>query len=167
MRSKDVEEVKNTYEILKEKEGSLSKMLEYYFFFFMGMYEFRRKELVSAINNAYSLAETKLSDIEDEIERGEFYFKVSEVYYYMKQTYFSLSYAKRAIKIYQKFDIHDERILHCRFIVAGKLIDTLNYNSAIKELKKGLQDAFKIGKKYLIATFHMNLGIVYRSVVPW
>ncbi|MEK4313897.1 Rap family tetratricopeptide repeat protein [Bacillus sp. FSL P4-0334] len=163
LRSKDVEEVKNTYEILKEKEGSLSKMLEYYFFFFMGMYEFRRKELVSAIN-AYSLAETKLSEIEDEIERGEFYFKVSEVYYYMKQTYFSLSYAKRAIKIYQKFDIHDERILHCRFIVAGNLIDTLNYNSAIKELKKGLQDAFKIGKKYLIATFHMNLGIVYRSV---
>lgn len=99
-----------------------------------------------------------------EIERGEFYFKVSEVYYYMKQTYFSLSYAKRAIKIYKKFDIHDERILHCRFIVAGNLIDTLNYNSAIKELKKGLQDAFKIGKKYLIATFHMNLGIVYRSV---
>lgn len=72
---------------------------------------FRRKELVSAIN-AYSLAETKLSEVEDEIERGEFYFKVSEVYYYMKQTYFSLSYAKRAIKIYQKFDIHDERILH-------------------------------------------------------
>lgn len=95
LRSKDVEEVRNTYEILKEKEGSLSKMLEYYFFFFMGMYEFRRKELVSAIN-AYSLAETKLSEIEDEIERGEFYFKVSEVYYYMKQTYFSLSYAKRA-----------------------------------------------------------------------
>ncbi|MEC1624691.1 hypothetical protein P9E08_04780 [Bacillus mojavensis] len=43
LRSKDVEEVKNTYEILKKKkEGSLSKMLEYYFYFFMGMYEFSK-----------------------------------------------------------------------------------------------------------------------------
>ncbi|MEC0768499.1 Rap family tetratricopeptide repeat protein [Bacillus atrophaeus] len=163
LKSKDVEDVQATYEILKEKEGSLTNMLEYYYFFFVGMYEFRRKELESAIS-AYNMAETKLSEVEDELERAEFYFKVSEVYYYMKQTYFSLNYAKRAIKIYRKYNIDDERILHCRFIVAGNLIDTLNYESAIHELVRGLRDAKRIGKKYLIATFHMNLGIVYRGV---
>ncbi|ARW09075.1 Rap family tetratricopeptide repeat protein [Bacillus atrophaeus] len=163
LKSKDVEDVQATYEILKEKEGSLTNMLEYYYFFFVGMYEFRRKELESAIS-AYNMAETKLSEVEDELERAEFYFKVSEVYYYMKQTYFSLNYAKRAIKIYRKYNIDDERILHCRFIVAGNLIDTLNYENAIHELVRGLRDAKRIGKKYLIATFHMNLGIVYRGI---
>ncbi|MEC1900726.1 Rap family tetratricopeptide repeat protein [Bacillus atrophaeus] len=163
LKSKDVEDVQATYEILKEKEGSLTNMLEYYYFFFVGMYEFRRKELESAIS-AYNMAETKLSEVEDELERAEFYFKVSEVYYYMKQTYFSLNYAKRAIKIYRKYNIDDERILHCRFIVAGNLIDTLNYENAIHELIRGLRDAKRIGKKYLIATFHMNLGIVYRGI---
>ncbi|MCY8486363.1 tetratricopeptide repeat protein [Bacillus atrophaeus] len=163
LKSKDVEDVQATYEILKEKEGSLTNMLEYYYFFFVGMYEFRRKELESAIS-AYNMAETKLSEVEDELERAEFYFKVSEVYYYMKQTYFSLNYAKRAIKIYRKYNIDDERILHCRFIVAGNLIDTLNYENAIHELVRGLRDAKRIGKRYLIATFHMNLGIVYRGI---
>ncbi|MCY8989795.1 Rap family tetratricopeptide repeat protein [Bacillus atrophaeus] len=163
LKSKDVEDVQATYEILKEKEDSLTNMLEYYYFFFVGMYEFRRKELESAIS-AYNMAETKLSEVEDELERAEFYFKVSEVYYYMKQTYFSLNYAKRAIKIYRKYNIDDERILHCRFIVAGNLIDTLNYENAIHELVRGLRDAKRIGKRYLIATFHMNLGIVYRGI---
>lgn len=69
--------------------------------------------------------------------------KVSEVYYYMKQTYFSLNYAKRAIKIYRKYNIDDERILHCRFIVAGNLIDTLNYENAIHELEGcGMRNVF-------------------------
>ncbi|MEH7234448.1 tetratricopeptide repeat protein, partial [Bacillus safensis] len=87
MNAKGLKEVNETYEQLRQNEGNLTGMLEYYFFFFMGMYEFRRRELTTAIS-AYRIAEIKLKDIEDEIEHAEFYFKISEVYYYMKQTFF-------------------------------------------------------------------------------
>ncbi|MGF9750559.1 hypothetical protein ABEW90_04990 [Bacillus subtilis] len=91
-----MDSLENAYETLREIEyqGQLTGMLEYYFYFFMGMHVFRRKELTTAIS-AYQITEKKLFEVEveDEIERAEFFFKVSHVYYYMKQTYFSLNYA--------------------------------------------------------------------------
>lgn len=49
MKSKEIEDLNNAYETIKEieKQGQLTGMLEYYFYFFKGMYEFRRKELIS------------------------------------------------------------------------------------------------------------------------
>lgn len=78
MKSKNMDSLENAYETLREIEsqGQLTGMLEYYFYFFMGMYEFRRKELTTAIS-AYRIAEKKLFEVEDEIERAEFFFKVS------------------------------------------------------------------------------------------
>ncbi|KUF26842.1 response regulator aspartate phosphatase [Bacillus sp. G1(2015b)] len=42
MNAKGLKEVNETYEQLRQNEGNLTGMLEYYFFFFMGIYEFRR-----------------------------------------------------------------------------------------------------------------------------
>lgn len=158
MNSKDLKEVNDTYEQLRQNEGNLTGMLEYYFFFFMGMYEFRRRELTTAIS-AYRIAETKLNDIEDEIEHAEFYFKISEVYYYMKQTFFSLNYAKKALRIYSKFDTYNDHIIHVQCIIAGNLMDILDYKGALIQFKENLRIAKKIKKKYLLGTSYMNLGI--------
>lgn len=76
MESKRIDDLDSAYETIKEMEeqGQLTGMLEYYYFFFTGMYEFRRKELTTAIS-AYRIAETKLSEVEDEIEKAEFFSK--------------------------------------------------------------------------------------------
>ncbi|SPU01760.1 response regulator aspartate phosphatase; mobile element region [Bacillus tequilensis] len=87
-------------------------MLECYYFFFLGMHEFRRKELTTAIR-AYRIAESKLYQVEDELERAEFFFKVSYVYYDMKQTYFSMNYANRALKIFKKYDEYAFQTMRC------------------------------------------------------
>lgn len=52
MKSKNMDSLENAYKTLREIEsqGQLTGMLEYYFYFFMGMYEFRRKELSTAIS---------------------------------------------------------------------------------------------------------------------
>lgn len=52
MKSKEIEDLHNAYETIKEigKLGQLTGMLEYYFYFFKGMYDFRRKELTTAIS---------------------------------------------------------------------------------------------------------------------
>ncbi len=84
-------------------------MLEYYYYFFMGMFYFRQKELAFSLNH-YRQAERYLDSIESEdieVEKAEFYFKLSEVYYHMKQTYFSMNYAMRAYDIFKKQPVID------------------------------------------------------------
>ncbi|WP_446325373.1 response regulator aspartate phosphatase [Bacillus altitudinis] len=158
MRSEDLKEVNETYEQLRQFDGNLTGMLEYYFFFFMGMYEFRQRELTTAIS-AYRIAETKLNGIEDEIEHAEFYFKISEVYYYMKQTFFSLNYAKRALRIYSKYNSYADHIIHVQCIMAGNLMDILDYEGALNQFRENLNIARKLNKSHLVGTSHLNLGI--------
>lgn len=162
MKSKEIDDLNNAYETIKEieKQGQLTGMLEYYFYFFKGMYEFRRKELTSAIS-AYRIAESKLSEVEDEIEKAEFFFKVSYVYYYMKQTYFSMNYANRALKIFREYEEYAVQTVRCQFIVAGNLIDSLEYERALEQFLISLEIAKGSNIEHLIAMSHMNIGICY------
>ncbi|WP_370957202.1 response regulator aspartate phosphatase RapI [Bacillus subtilis] len=162
MNSKEIEDLHNAYETIKEieKQGQLTGMLEYYFYFFKGMYEFRRKELTTAIS-AYRIAESKLSEVEDEIEKAEFFFKVSYVYYYMKQTYFSMNYANRALKIFSEYEEYAVQTVRCQFIVAGNLIDSLEYERALEQFLNSLEIAKESNIDHLIAMSHMNIGICY------
>lgn len=161
MESKRIDDLDSAYETIKEMEeqGQLTGMLEYYYFFFTGMYEFRRKELTTAIS-AYRIAETKLSEVEDEIEKAEFFFKVSYVYYYMKQTYFSMNYANRALKIFQKFDEYAVQTLRCQFIVAGNLIDSLEFERALQQFLNALEIAEYTKIPHLIGMSDGVLGLL-------
>ncbi|MCY9374854.1 response regulator aspartate phosphatase RapI [Bacillus sp. T17B1] len=162
MKSTEIEDLHNAYETIKEieEQGQLTGMLEYYFYFFKGMYEFRRKELTTAIS-AYRIAESKLSEVEDEIEKAEFFFKVSYVYYYMKQTYFSMNYANRALKIFREYEEYAVQTVRCQFIVAGNLIDSLEYERALEQFLNSLEIAKESNIEHLIAMSHMNIGICY------
>ncbi|MCL6427469.1 response regulator aspartate phosphatase RapI [Bacillus subtilis] len=162
MKSKEIEDLHNAYETIKEieEQGQLTGMLEYYYYFFKGMYEFRRKELTTAIS-AYRIAESKLSEVEDEIEKAEFFFKVSYVYYYMKQTYFSMNYANRALKIFREYEEYAIQTVRCQFIVAGNLIDSLEYERALEQFSISLEIAKESNIEHLIAMSHMNIGICY------
>lgn len=59
----------------------------------------------------------------DELEKAEFYFKASEVYYHMKQTIFSMNYASRAYNLFKKYDTYGERRVQSQFIIAGNWLD--------------------------------------------
>ncbi|MGX4764757.1 response regulator aspartate phosphatase [Bacillus mojavensis] len=162
MESKRIDNLTSTYETIKEieEEGQLTGMLEYYFYFFKGMYEFRRKELTTAIS-AYRVAESKLSEVEDEIEKAEFFFKVSYVYYYMKQTYFSMNYANRALSIFKDYDEYAVQTIRCQFIVAGNYIDSLEFEKALHVFFNSLHIAESINSDHLIGMSHINIGICF------
>ena len=163
LKSRNEEELKAAYESLKEHQGQLKGMLDYYFFFFMGMYDFRRKELVSAIS-AYRRAEKSLEYVDDEIEHAEFFYKMAEIYYYMKQTYFSLNYVKRAMRIYQKYNNYADRVLRCNYIIAGNLIDSLDYEGALAKFKDTLQISYSIRSEMHVYTSRLNMGICYNHM---
>ncbi|MCY9124715.1 aspartate phosphatase, partial [Bacillus inaquosorum] len=59
---------------IDSNQADLKGLLDYYVNFFRGMYEFDKREFISAITY-YKQAEKKLSFVADHIERAEFYFK--------------------------------------------------------------------------------------------
>ncbi|WP_144487118.1 tetratricopeptide repeat protein [Bacillus pumilus] len=143
-----------------ERHENLTGMLEFYFYFFMGMYEFRRNELSTAIS-AYRKAERKLDEVDDIIEKADFYYKMAHVYYAKKQTYFSLNYAERALKIYDKDEEYLEHSLRCRFIVGGNLIDDLRYDEALEIFLRVLDTAEKKSDFLIKGMAHINIGVCY------
>lgn len=164
LEPQSVGDIDRKYRDLKKDEEKIPAMLEYYFHFFMGMYEFRRKELVVALT-CYRNAEKQLDLIEDEeIEKAEFYFKVSEVYYFMKQTYFSMNYARRAYKIYQKYPTYGERRVQCQFVISGNWLDNMRYDDALEHAEQALKDSKELGKNHLIGSSHFNIGICYNQL---
>ncbi|AVM23327.1 RapH N-terminal domain-containing protein [Bacillus pumilus] len=165
LNAKNPHDLDKTYLTLKkvERQENLTGMLEYYYYFFMGMYEFRRKELTTAIS-AYRKAEMMISEINDEIEQAEFYFKVSYVYYYMKQTYFSLNYANRALNIYERYDDYLVQALRCRFVIGGNLIDESKFRQALHIFIEILDIAEKNKLSHIKGMAHINAAICYEEL---
>ncbi|MEC2266551.1 tetratricopeptide repeat protein [Bacillus subtilis] len=160
----NIRDIEKQYEKLRELKNNnqnLTGILEYYFYFFMGMYYFRQHELVFSLN-CYRQAEKCLETIEgEEVEKAEAYFKLAEVYYHMKQTYFSMNYAKRAYDIYCKYPTYGVRQVHCQFVISGNWLDNMRHEEALKHAEQALEDAEKLGENYLIRKALFNIGLCY------
>ncbi|WP_235633167.1 hypothetical protein [Bacillus altitudinis] len=57
----------------------MTGILEYYYNFFQGMYEYTQGEFLKAIV-FYRRAEKRLDQAGDELEKAEFYYKMAEVF---------------------------------------------------------------------------------------
>lgn len=124
------------------------------------MYHFREKELILAMKY-YKDAETQLNSFDcDEVEKAEFFFKLSEIYYYMKQTYFSMYYANRAYKLYLKYPTYGQRRVQCQFLISGNWLDKMYPEKALYHTGKALEDAKKLKIEYLIGSSHLNTVII-------
>lgn len=126
---------------IDKKQARLTGLLEYYFNFFRGMYELDRREYVLAIQ-FFKKAESKLVFVKDKIDKAEFFFKMSEVYYYMKQTYVSMDYARQAFEIYSEQTTYDIRMIQCQSLFGANFLDLKQYEKAIAHFQK----AFTLAK---------------------
>ncbi|PJZ00041.1 tetratricopeptide repeat-containing protein [Bacillus vallismortis] len=150
---------------------SLSNTIEFYYHFFTGMYHFRTRDLVIALT--YYREAEKYLDLLDEnanTDKAEFYFKVSEVYYYMKETHFSKNYAQRAYSIFKKQKdaqgnlTYGKEMVQCQFVILGNWLDKMCYEDALETAQKALDDAIKIGEQHLIGSAHFNVGLCYNNL---
>ncbi|MDO3661675.1 response regulator aspartate phosphatase RapC [Bacillus sp. C28GYM-DRY-1] len=145
---------------IDSNQAGLKGLLDYYVNFFRGMYEFDKREFISAITY-YKQAEKKLSFVADHIERAEFYFKIAEAYYYMKQTYFSLINIKNAYEIYVEQETYNVRIIQCHFVFGVNLMDERNFEQAARHFKLALDMAEAEQKAQLVGRAYYNLGLCY------
>ncbi|MHA8037174.1 response regulator aspartate phosphatase RapA [Bacillus subtilis] len=153
-------------ELLEDIEGNqykLTRLLEYYFNFFRGMYEFKQKMFVSAMMY-YKRAEKNLALVSDDIEKAEFAFKMAEIFYNLKQTYVSMSYAVQALETYQMYETYTVRRIQCEFVIAGNYDDMQYPERALPHLELALDLAKKEGNPRLISSALYNLGNCYEKM---
>lgn len=153
-------------ELLEDIEGNqykLTGLLDYYFNFFRGMYEFKQKMFVSAMMY-YKRAEKNLALVSDDIEKAEFAFKMAEIFYNLKQTYVSMSYAIQALETYQMYETYTVRRIQCEFVIAGNYDDMQYPERALPHLELALDLAKKEGNPRLISSALYNLGNCYEKM---
>ncbi|MDD9787501.1 tetratricopeptide repeat protein [Bacillus subtilis] len=150
---------------------SLTNTIEFYYNFFTGMYHFRTRDLVIALT--YYREAEKYLDLLDEnanTDKAEFYFKVSEVYYCMKETHFSMNYAQRAYSIFKEQKdaqgnlTYGKEMVQCQFVIFGNWLDKMCYEDALETAEKALKDALEIGEQHLIGSAHFNVGLCYNNL---
>ncbi|CAI6250194.1 Rap phosphatase [Bacillus subtilis] len=150
---------------------SLTNTIEFYYHFLPGMYLFRTRDLVIALT--YYREAEKYLDLLDKnanTDKAEFYFKMPEVYYYMKETHFSMNYAQRAYSIFKEQKdaqgnlTYGKEMVQCQFVIFGNWLDKMCYEDALETAEKALNDAIKIGEQHLIGSAHFNVGLCYNNL---
>ncbi|WP_144459943.1 Rap family tetratricopeptide repeat protein [Bacillus pumilus] len=145
---------------IKRDQEKLTGLLEYYFNFFYGMYEFENYEYLNAIT-FYKRAEKKLSLVSDDIERAEFNYKMAEIYYHMKQTHMSMHHIAQAIECYREKDTYIVREIQCSFVIGLNYIDMGCPEKAIPHFQHALEKAADNSTKRLKGSALYNLGLSY------
>ncbi|MFS0654818.1 tetratricopeptide repeat protein [Bacillus sp. 179-C3.3 HS] len=145
---------------IKKDQEKLTGLLEYYFNFFYGMYEFENYEYLNAIT-FYKRAEKKLSLVSDDIERAEFNYKMAEIYYHMKQNHMSMHHIAQAIDCYREKDTYAVREIQCSFVIGLNYIDMGCPEKAIPHFEHALEKAIHNSTKRLKGSALYNLGLSY------
>ncbi|MFX3618831.1 MAG: hypothetical protein ACE3JK_15085 [Sporolactobacillus sp.] len=147
---------------LEQSKQYLNGVLSYYYSFFKGMYHFKNHRYASAISS-YKMAEEKVDQLNDEVEKAECYYKLSQVYYEMQYNDLSIAYAQMALHLYQKYPDYMRNVFFLKIILAGNYLDQFHYREELCTLKEAIQLSNKIKDKRLIAIANLNMGIGYNQ----
>ncbi|KIU04391.1 response regulator aspartate phosphatase A [Bacillus subtilis] len=153
-------EISDLLEKIESNQADLKGILEYYFNFFRGMYEFEEYEYLKAIT-FYKQAEKKLSLVADEIERAEFHYKIAEVYYHMKQTHMSMHHIVQAIETYRAHETYTVREIQCSFVMGLNYLDMEYPEKALPHFKNALENAKNVEIFRLQGVSLYNIGLSY------
>ncbi|MBY8911761.1 tetratricopeptide repeat protein [Bacillus sp. YC2] len=165
LESQRIEEQPRLSDLLADidkKQARLTGRLDYYFNFFRGMYELECREYLTAIQ-FFKKAESKLTFVKDHIEKAEFYFKMSEVYYYMKQTYVSMDYARQAYLIYKNGTNYNIRLTQCHSLFGANYLDVKQYDHALSHFQKAYTMAELEQQPQLMGRTLFNIALCHNN----
>ncbi|MDM5299694.1 tetratricopeptide repeat protein [Bacillus pumilus] len=153
-QTEDLETLK--HELMLHKD-QMTKELQYYFYFFLGLYASLNNDQNDAIHYIEQ-AEKRLPALGDELEEAEFYFRTSGIYYNNRYSLLSIRHIQKAMDIFAKYgDIHS--IYRCKIVLALNFSDQKKYKEAeailidIIEYVKIIDDQELLGIVYYDAGF--------------
>ncbi|MFP3324789.1 Rap family tetratricopeptide repeat protein [Planococcus sp. SIMBA_160] len=141
-------------------EKGTDDMIQYYFYLFNGMYHFYEKDFIEAIN-FYRIAERKLNKVPDEIERAEFHYQTASAYYEIRQNFFSLNHAEKAIQSFEAHKNYTNRVIKCTMLFAMNKVDLQQWKEAISLYEHAIHIASQTDDGHSEGLGHFNLGICY------
>jgi response regulator aspartate phosphatase C/response regulator aspartate phosphatase G len=144
------------------EKNETDQLLQYYYYLFRGLYEFKKKNYTHAIR-LYHKAESHLTTIPDEIEHAEFHFQLAVAYQSIDQNFFSLNHAEKALDIYLKYDHYIGRLAITQMVIASNRVDLYQYSAAEALYKKAIKIA-EDSKRILVEVMgYYNLGLCYEE----
>lgn len=144
----------------KALESNTDDLIQYYFYFFSGLYQFYRKNFVDAIN-FYKIAENRLHKVPDEIEKAEFHYQLAIAYYEIRQNFFSLSHAQKALDSFKAHEDYTNRVIKCKMLFAMNKVDLQEWDEAVDLYKDAILIANKTNDKATEGLGYFNLGLAY------
>ncbi|QHZ47244.1 Rap family tetratricopeptide repeat protein [Bacillus sp. NSP9.1] len=144
----------------RAEERKTDDMLQYYFYFFSGLYQFYIKNFTKAIN-FYRIAENWVNKIPDEAERAEFNFQIAIAYYEIHQHFFSLTHAEKALESFLALGNYDNRAATTQMIIAANRLDLHQYKSTEALYKKAIKMAADTQQHFVEGLRYHNLGLAY------
>lgn len=153
-QTEDLEKLK--HELLPRKD-EMNEELQYYLYFFLGLYESLKSDQNDAIHYLEK-AEERLPLLDDELEEAEFHFRTSGVYYNNRYSLLSIRHVQKAMDIFAKHqDIHS--IYRCKIVLALNYSDQKKYEEAeaifveIIDYVRNIDDQELLGIVYYDAGF--------------
>ncbi|MDR4197160.1 tetratricopeptide repeat protein [Bacillus altitudinis] len=154
-QTEDLEKLK--HELMLHKD-QMNDQLQYYFYFFLGLYESLKSDQNDAIHYLEK-AEEKLPLLDDELEEAEFHFRTSGVYYNNRYSLLSIRHVEKAMDIFAKHgDIHS--IYRCKIVLALNFSDQKKYEEAEAILIEIIEYVKMIDDQELLGIVYYDAGFI-------
>lgn len=142
-----------------EKEEKTNKLMSYYFYFYNGIYHDYLQDYDKALSY-FRIAEKKLANVDDEIEKAEFHYKIAVLFYDLKMTFLSKYHAQIACDTFNAHETYIKRQINCRMLHALNLIDQFEYDKARALFSEAENMIESINDNHLIIHLYYNMGFL-------
>lgn len=154
--------LKESFDKIESFEIPHDNHLTYYYHFFRAIHLNELGNYHSAKEH-YDLAETFLKYSADELEKAEFYYKLSTFHYDRQQALLSIKYATRAKDMYSDYPDHQINVAFCYNILGLACMSLREWELAEEHFTSAMDHFQKIDEEKFITMVRHNLGWMYST----
>ena len=154
---------KDNFMAIESFDTPTNDLLNYYYCIFKASNETSVGNYQLA-GKLYKQAENLLTEIPDEVEKAEFYYKFAQYCYYIHQPLLVIQYASKSKEIFSKQFGYDFNIACCKNMIGVACINLKQIDQAeslITEAIDILKRRNKKSEELILLRFHHNIGMLY------